>query len=98
MAQPVASDVLAALGGATGSVIADGLRERLTWLIAPDAASTLITSRDVTVVAAESGIVVPPASWMECSRLYWLVPFRDGAFLTDAALLRAAIEAAGVHS
>jgi hypothetical protein len=89
ISQPLADSALLALGGNSGAVIADGLRGRLTWLIR--SAEGL---PDGTVVAPTSGIVVPPTTWVEFSRLYWLVPFRSGDFLTDGELLVAAIDAA----
>ncbi|MFH8371703.1 hypothetical protein [Streptomyces sp. NPDC018031] len=95
--EPIGTAVLEALGGASGSVISGGHGRSLYWLVPREEARDWRlphvevlprSDREIAVVG------VPPAASVKGPGVHWLVPWRPARYLTDPALLHAALTAA----
>lgn len=91
--RPLAEQALAVLGPDTGAVIEDDSGALLYWLIKPGAADEWPRLPQVEVLGRATYVGVPPVA-VTSSRARWRVPLAHDCYLTDPALLRAALEAA----
>lgn len=86
--------VVSALGDSCGSVISDPYGSRVYWLIPPRADidwGSLPATALVRHLGETSWVLVPSLGRVTGPGAHWVVPYRDGGYLTDASLLHAAL-------